>query len=546
MDPLVHARRADPAPHPGPGAPCRPMAVGGSGEPVAGLGAFLLVDPVREAVRPAVPGRRRTRSPSAPSSRGRTWWTPSGLHDRARPDRPAGSRCCCGSAGPSATSADSCSGWCSSSHPLPLRGRSPSSLPHGAGLDHRRRHRRLHHPGADRRRALGAALPALRRRADRRGHRHLGRCSRRSWWRPTRSWSGSAPGGANGPVSPAVAATVGALAAAGLAFPLRAGAPGPGGPAFQPARYDARRVIGAALAAEEAGIDVESVLREALHDPELTVAYPGPDGAWVRADGSPAAAGGHVDVDRHGRVVARVGFDPDRDRRRNRAPGRGTGRRRARQRPAPGRAGPAGRRDRRVARPAGHRPAPGAAPDRARPARRRPAVAARAGLRAPVRPAQRRPGADAPGAGRGRRRRARPRSASCATWRTGCTPPRWPTAGWPRRSTTWPATPPCRSASRSSGDRLDPGHRVHGVVGDRRGRGQRAEARRGPRDRGRRAAAQRRPAAAGARRRPRAAPTPTGPGCAGCATGSRRREARLSVTSGAEGTTVEAVLPCGS
>ncbi len=116
----------------------------------------------------------------------------------------------------------------------------------------------------------------------------------------------------SGPVSPALAATVGAVAAAGLAFPLHRALQDQVDRRFNRRAYDARRVIGAALAAEDAGIDVEAVLRDALHDPSLTVAYPGPDGAWVRADGSPAAAGGHVDVDRHGRVVARVSFDPDR------------------------------------------------------------------------------------------------------------------------------------------------------------------------------------------------------------------------------------------
>jgi signal transduction histidine kinase len=115
-----------------------------------------------------------------------------------------------------------------------------------------------------------------------------------------------------GPVSPAVAATVGAVVAAGLAFPLRRAVQDQVDRRFDRRAYDARRVIGAALATEDAGIDVESVLSEALHDPELTVAYPGPDGAWVRGDGSPAGTGGHVDVDRHGRVVARIGFDPDR------------------------------------------------------------------------------------------------------------------------------------------------------------------------------------------------------------------------------------------
>jgi signal transduction histidine kinase len=117
---------------------------------------------------------------------------------------------------------------------------------------------------------------------------------------------------ASGPVSPALAATVGAVAAAGLAFPLRRALQDLVDRRFNRRAYDARRVIGAAVAAEEAGIDVEEVLRDALNDPALTVAYPGPDGGWVRADGSAAVvAGGPVDVDRHGRVIARIGFDPD-------------------------------------------------------------------------------------------------------------------------------------------------------------------------------------------------------------------------------------------
>ena len=116
----------------------------------------------------------------------------------------------------------------------------------------------------------------------------------------------------SGPVSPVLSATVGALAAAGLAFPLRSHLQDAVDRRFDRRAYDARRVIGAALAAEDAGVDVESVLRDALRDPTLTVAYPGPDGGWVRADGSPAGSSGHVDVDRHGRVVARIGFDPGR------------------------------------------------------------------------------------------------------------------------------------------------------------------------------------------------------------------------------------------
>ena len=116
----------------------------------------------------------------------------------------------------------------------------------------------------------------------------------------------------SGPVSPALAATVGAVAAAGLAFPMRRALQDLVDRRFDRRAYDARRVIGAALAAEDAGIDVEAVLRDALGDPGVTVAYPAPQGTWLRADGTPVAEGEHVDVDRHGRVVARIAFDPDR------------------------------------------------------------------------------------------------------------------------------------------------------------------------------------------------------------------------------------------
>jgi signal transduction histidine kinase len=114
-----------------------------------------------------------------------------------------------------------------------------------------------------------------------------------------------------GPVSPAVAATVGAVVAAGLAFPLRRTVQDQVDRRFNRRAYEARRVIGSALAAEDAGIDVEVVLREGLRDPVLTVAYPGPNGGWVgRTEVGDLA---QVDVDRHGRVVARISFDPDRN-----------------------------------------------------------------------------------------------------------------------------------------------------------------------------------------------------------------------------------------
>ncbi len=116
----------------------------------------------------------------------------------------------------------------------------------------------------------------------------------------------------SGPVSPALAATVGAVAAAGLAFPLRHALQDQVDRRFNRRAYDARRVVGAALASEGAGIDVEAVLRDALADPALIVAYPGAEGAWVSSDGIPTTPAVHVDIERHDRVVARVGFDPDR------------------------------------------------------------------------------------------------------------------------------------------------------------------------------------------------------------------------------------------
>jgi signal transduction histidine kinase len=116
----------------------------------------------------------------------------------------------------------------------------------------------------------------------------------------------------SGSVPPEVAATIGAVLAAGLALPLRRWLQDQADRRFNRRAYDARRVIGAALAAEDAGMDVEAVLRDALTDPTLTVAYPGPDGEWVRSNGQPAQhTGSHTHVDRHGRVIARIDFDPD-------------------------------------------------------------------------------------------------------------------------------------------------------------------------------------------------------------------------------------------
>jgi signal transduction histidine kinase len=114
------------------------------------------------------------------------------------------------------------------------------------------------------------------------------------------------------PVSPALSATLGAVVAAGLAFPLHRALQAQVDRRFNRRAYDARRVITEALATEGAGIDAEEVLREALRDPALSVAYPGPDGSWLRSDGSATGTGGHVGIERDGRVVARIAFDADR------------------------------------------------------------------------------------------------------------------------------------------------------------------------------------------------------------------------------------------
>ena len=177
VDALVHARRPDPAAHPDRAIPVPAVAVGGLGAVGrAGLRAFLLAIPSEKTLDPPYQHIQNPMEVGAIQPCGGPAGHRLRLHDRARADRQRDLVAAAVPPGRAATSADSCSGWSSRSHPLPaVRGAWPSSASHnGAGLGHRRRHRRLHHPGADRRRALGAALPALRRRADRRGHRHLG------------------------------------------------------------------------------------------------------------------------------------------------------------------------------------------------------------------------------------------------------------------------------------------------------------------------------------------------------------------------------------
>jgi signal transduction histidine kinase len=111
---------------------------------------------------------------------------------------------------------------------------------------------------------------------------------------------------------PAISATAGAVGAAAVAAPLRRVIQTALDRRFNRRAYDARQVVRAELAEEDAGIDLAHLFRRALGDDSVTVAYPADD-AWVAPDGSAApASGASVPVTRHGRVVARIGFDPGR------------------------------------------------------------------------------------------------------------------------------------------------------------------------------------------------------------------------------------------
>lgn len=123
-------------------------------------------------------------------------------------------------------------------------------------------------------------------------------------------WAGArAAGGWS--TSPEIAATVGALLAAVIAAPLRNAIQQVLDRRFNRRRYDAVRTIFRRLAAEDAAADLTTLLRRAFDDPSATVSYPGgsPE-VWVSESGQvvqPRDDG--VDISRHGRVVARIGFD---------------------------------------------------------------------------------------------------------------------------------------------------------------------------------------------------------------------------------------------
>ena len=124
-------------------------------------------------------------------------------------------------------------------------------------------------------------------------------------------WSGSHLTSIGSP-SPAATATVGAVAAATLFAPVRGGVQQRVDRRFNRRAFEAVRMVRDALADERAGLDPETLFRDALGDDSVRLAYPGPDG-WVDGSGAPAPEpADHVDVSRGGRVVARIGFDPGR------------------------------------------------------------------------------------------------------------------------------------------------------------------------------------------------------------------------------------------
>lgn len=124
-------------------------------------------------------------------------------------------------------------------------------------------------------------------------------------------WLGSQVSTASSP-SPAATATVGAVTAATLAAPMRGGIQRRVDRRFNRRAFEAVRMVRDAVAVDRAGIDPESLLRSALADESVRVDYPAADG-WVDATGAVShQLGEHVTVSRGGRTVARISYDPTR------------------------------------------------------------------------------------------------------------------------------------------------------------------------------------------------------------------------------------------
>ena len=124
-------------------------------------------------------------------------------------------------------------------------------------------------------------------------------------------WIGSQISTTSSP-SPAATATVGAVTAATLAAPLRTGIQQRVDRRFNRRAFEAVRMVRDAVTGDRAGVDLEALLREALGDDSVQIAYAAA-GGWVDGRGAAATTPeDHVVVTRGGRTVARIGYDPAR------------------------------------------------------------------------------------------------------------------------------------------------------------------------------------------------------------------------------------------
>ena len=82
---------------------------------------------------------------------------------------------------------------------------------------------------------------------------------------------------------------------------------------FNRRRFDTLRLVRQHVQDPQPGVAIEELLRRALRDPTLDVAYWVEDREqWVHAGGQPAYAVAHaIEARRHGRPLARVAFDPE-------------------------------------------------------------------------------------------------------------------------------------------------------------------------------------------------------------------------------------------
>jgi signal transduction histidine kinase len=111
-----------------------------------------------------------------------------------------------------------------------------------------------------------------------------------------------------------VSTAIATLATASVAAPARRWLQDAVDRRFNRRRFTALSIVRGALRGAAAERDLDEVLRRALADPALRVAYlVQPDGRWVTATGVPQRpAAGEVLVHRYGQAVASIGFDPAR------------------------------------------------------------------------------------------------------------------------------------------------------------------------------------------------------------------------------------------